>query len=91
MSTVIDRDFIKTRRQKLGLTQAEAATRAGLNAGVNPGRTWQKFESGEVYDPTVSTASAIAWVLQCAVSDFCQVKPKPAKLAPNRSNKHGRR
>lgn len=68
----LDPSKIKARREKLGLTQTEAAERAGL---LQP--NWARIEGGQHTDPTLSTALAIAKALRCKVESL--VKPSIRK------------
>jgi transcriptional regulator with XRE-family HTH domain len=55
---------IRRRRQKLGVSQSEIATRAGVHLNV-VGRT----ERG-IYNPTVMTLDAIATALDTSIVDL---------------------
>lgn len=56
----LDPSKIRTRREKLGLTQQQAAERAGL---VQP--NWAAIEAGKRLDPSLSTAERVAKALNC--------------------------
>lgn len=57
-------DYIRKRRDELGLTQAEAADKAGFpNA-----QKWSNYENGRIPDPQLSTLEAIAKALRCPVA-----------------------
>ena len=83
MALMIDGGWIQNRREDMGLTRAQAELSAGMSYSM-PGTTWRKFEVGEVRDPTVSTAAAIAFALKCHIDDFVKVGPKVAKAARKR-------
>jgi transcriptional regulator with XRE-family HTH domain len=56
-------EYIKSRREQLGLSQDEAATLAGF-----PNRQkWSQYENGRIPDPQLSTLEAIAKALRCGV------------------------
>lgn len=56
---------IRERREKLSLTQAQAATRAKM-----PPPHWSRIESGERNDPVLSTAERIAKSLECELAEI---------------------
>lgn len=56
----LDPAKIKARREKLKLSQTEAAARAGIALP-----NWHRTESGERVDPRFSTAEKIADALRC--------------------------
>lgn len=56
-------EYIRTRREQLGLTQEEAATAAGF---ANR-QKWSQYEAGRVPDPQLSTLEGIARALGCDV------------------------
>lgn len=53
---------IKARRERLKLTQDQAAERAGM-----PRPHWTRIESGNRDDPTLSTAERVAKALKCSL------------------------
>lgn len=59
----LDPTKIKSRRESLELTQAEAAEAAGM-----PRPHWTRIESGERSDPQLSTAEKVAKALRCNLS-----------------------
>jgi transcriptional regulator with XRE-family HTH domain len=57
-------DYIRQRREQLGLTQADAAKRAGF-----PNlQKWSQYETGRIPDPQLSSLEAIAKALKCGVA-----------------------
>ncbi len=57
-------EYIRQRREQLGLTHAEAAERAGF-----PNRQkWYQYEAGHIPDPQLSSLEAIAMALRCGVA-----------------------
>lgn len=56
---------IKTRREKLKMTQADAASRIGLST-----QRWSDLETGRHDNPRVKTMAAVAMVLKCKVDDL---------------------
>lgn len=54
-------DWIKARRNRLGLTLTEAARRAGMNNHVQ----WAKVENGTLRDPRLTTLLRMAKALRC--------------------------
>jgi len=60
----LDIQFIRSRRELLKLTQAEAASRAGF---PNP-QKWSQYETGRIPDPQLSSLEAIAKSLRCKVA-----------------------
>lgn len=62
----LDTEKIRTLRLALGLTQAEAAMRAGL-----PGRQrWYHLETGKLKNPTLETIERIAAALGVKAKDL---------------------
>lgn len=57
---------IRRRRKRMGLTQAEAARRAGWNSAV----VWTDIETGKRDNPTIGTVAAVAKVLGCRVDSL---------------------
>lgn len=63
---MLNANYIKQRREALGLTQQQAADAAGL-----PDRQrWHGYESGRVDNPELSTLLGMARALQCTVDDL---------------------
>lgn len=58
----LDPTKIKARRERLGLSQREAAERAGM-----PQPHWARLEAGNRSDPQLSTAEAVAKALRCSL------------------------
>lgn len=54
---------VRRRREKMGLTQAEAARAAGWKSAV----VWTDVESGKRENPSIGTVAAVAKVLGCKV------------------------
>lgn len=54
---------IRTRREKLGLTQQQAADKAGM-----PRPHWARLEAGDRPDPQLSTAEKVAHALDCSLT-----------------------
>ena len=54
---------VRARREKLKLTQQQAAKAAGL---LRP--NWARIESGNHTDPNLSTAQRIAEALKCSLA-----------------------
>tara|TARA_Y100000310_G_C20337366_1_gene648144 strand:- start:206 stop:457 length:252 start_codon:yes stop_codon:yes gene_type:complete len=59
------RPAIARRRRSLGLTQTEAAARAGM-----PQPRWSDLESGRWPNPTIATFRRAARALQCTIDDL---------------------
>lgn len=60
----LNTEYIRTRREQLGLTQAQAAERAGF-----PNlQKWSQYENGRIPDPQLSSLEAIAQALNCKVA-----------------------
>ncbi|MEM8873931.1 MAG: helix-turn-helix transcriptional regulator [Planctomycetota bacterium] len=59
---------IRTLRLRLGITQAEAARRAGMKYASQ----WSEVERGDKPDPQLSTAERIAEVLGVTVDALTQ-------------------
>jgi len=55
-------DEIRRRREKAGLTQEQAADRAGMHQPA-----WAKIELGVVANPTIDTLRRMADALGCSV------------------------
>ncbi len=60
---IVNTEEIRRRRDKLGMTQAEAAHAAGWKSAVQ----WTDVESGKRENPTIGTVAAVAKVLGCKV------------------------
>lgn len=58
-------DEIRSRREKLGLTQAAAAGRAGL---AQP--NWARLETGAIAAPRLDTLQRVAQALECQVAEL---------------------
>lgn len=57
-------EYIRQRREQLGLTQAEAAKAAGF-----PNlQKWSQYETGRIPDPQLSSLESIAKALRCSVA-----------------------
>lgn len=62
----LNTEFIRARRLKLGLTQADAAEKAGF-----PNlQKWSQIETGRIPDPQLSTLETIARVLKCKLDQL---------------------
>lgn len=61
VNSMLDREKIEARRQALGLSQAEAATKAGLASR----QVWNNIVSGRKANVTMETLSKIANALDC--------------------------
>lgn len=61
----LDAAKIRARREKLGITQGEAAERAGM-----PRPHWVRLETGGRDDPKLSTAERAAAALKCRLSSL---------------------
>jgi transcriptional regulator with XRE-family HTH domain len=62
----LNREFMRRRRKRLRLTQAQAAHLAGLaNA-----QKWSNYENGQITDPQISTLEGIARALKCKPADL---------------------
>lgn len=65
---MIDRDYIRSRREKLGISLSDAAIRAGWGYG---GRTrWHDIETGRRASLELATLEAMAQALDCAPSSL---------------------
>ena len=62
----LDPAKIRSRREKLGLTQPQAARLAGLTTWQH----WQKLELGRTPNPRADTLAAVARVLGCRAEDL---------------------
>lgn len=62
----VDRDKIRELREDLGLTQAQAAKRAGFHGH----QQWYAVESGKRLDPSVSTIQRIATALGVTIDEL---------------------
>jgi transcriptional regulator with XRE-family HTH domain len=62
----LDRQKIKALREKLGLSQAEAARRAGLSGR----QTWWHIEIGKINNPTLDTIERVAAALGVKARDL---------------------
>ena len=58
-------DFIRERRDALGLSQQEAANIAEMSVSG-----WQVIERGIIKNPTFKTAQGIARALNCSLADI---------------------
>lgn len=69
---ILNADEVRRRRLELGLTQEEAAFRAGLSAKSGPaGRSkWNDIEAGRRENLTLETLERIARALKCKPSDL---------------------
>jgi transcriptional regulator with XRE-family HTH domain len=65
---MVDRDEIKRRREKLGLTLRDAASKAGW--GETGFVRWSRLENGTPKDPALSTLESVARVLKCKLDDI---------------------
>jgi transcriptional regulator with XRE-family HTH domain len=66
MEVPLNCDKIRELREKAGLTQEEAARRAGLHTRQN----WNNIESGRRTNVTLSTLEAIAQALGVRAADL---------------------
>jgi transcriptional regulator with XRE-family HTH domain len=64
---MLDTSKVKAKRVELGLSQADAAKRAGMGGGR---QQWSNIETGAKADVTMTTLGKIARALKC----------KPAEL-----------
>lgn len=62
----VDTEEIRSRRERLGLTQLSAAKAAGWLTQ----QQWAHVENGERPDPRISTLATVARVLKCKVDDL---------------------
>lgn len=68
MAGHLDTVKMRERRESLGLSQEEAAKRAGMTAGKSQ---WNSLESGRRSDDVkISTLFAIARALECTPADL---------------------
>lgn len=74
---VLNLQFIKERRLKLGLSLARAAKRAGLPHASK----WQQIENGAIKAITVQTLSGMAKALRSHPGKLMIVKTRKKKLA----------
>lgn len=63
---MLDTDKMESRRKSLGLSQEQAALRAGLNGR----QSWQNIASGRKANVTMETLSKIAEALECDPRDL---------------------
>lgn len=64
-SGMVNGKEVKRRREKMKLTQGEAAVSVGWSA-----QRWSDFENERNPDPRVSTLAAVAKVLKCRLDDL---------------------
>ena len=64
---MLDLVKIKARRMELGLSQAEAAKRAGLGGSR---QHWSNIETGAKADVTMTTLGKLAKALRCRPADL---------------------
>jgi DNA-binding Xre family transcriptional regulator len=62
---MLDIAKIKSRREKLGITQTDAAAKAGMSR-----QRWNDIESGRKTNIELETLDAIAKVLECKPKDL---------------------
>lgn len=67
MAQELDRKKIRIMREKIGLSQSQAAKRAGFNGGA---AQWSDIENGWRANVTVYTLSQIAKALGCDARDL---------------------
>jgi transcriptional regulator with XRE-family HTH domain len=60
----INLEYIRSRREQLGLSQDAAAKLAGFSNR----QKWSNYETGQIPDPQLSTLEAIAKALRCKVA-----------------------
>ena len=60
----LNTDYIRQRREQLGLTLAQAADRAKFSNA----QKWWQYEAGRIPDPQLSSLEAIAKALRCKVA-----------------------
>jgi transcriptional regulator with XRE-family HTH domain len=70
----LNKERIKALREKLGLTQDEAARLAGFTSR----QAWNNLEGGAVPNPRADTLAKVAKALGCRMEDLLQEDP-PAK------------
>lgn len=70
----MNREEIRRRREAKGMTQGEAAIKAGW--GKTGFVRWSRLERGTPKDPAWSTMEAVAKVLRCKLDDLLSVTPK---------------
>lgn len=62
---MLDTEKIRSRRERIGLTQSEAAERAGVSR-----QRWNDVESGRKKNIELDTLDAIAKALGCKAKDL---------------------
>jgi transcriptional regulator with XRE-family HTH domain len=60
----LNAEYIRRRRDQLGLTQQQCA----VIAGFTNAQKWSNYENGRIPDPQLSTLEAIAKALRCPVA-----------------------
>lgn len=65
---MLNTEFIHSRRKALGLTQAEAAEKAGISTAVQ----WSQIETGTRQNLYPQTLQRIALALECTVDELLQ-------------------
>jgi transcriptional regulator with XRE-family HTH domain len=85
MEVIINAGRIKERRDELGLSQEEAARRAGFNSKSH----WSNVELGYRKKVSVSTLYKIALALSLRMDDLVQVSESAAKASKSRPRKKG--
>lgn len=79
-------DKVRQHRQYRGLTQPEAAARAGWRTG----QVWSKLEVRDT-DARIATVAAVAQVLTCVIDDLLvSVSARPAHKRRQRGRVQGR-
>jgi transcriptional regulator with XRE-family HTH domain len=82
-----DPNKLKQRREQTGLTQEEAAIRAGWKR-VTGRIAWAELEIGKYANPRISKLEAAAVALECLVDDLLTKAPRQKrKRSPDAGSK----
>lgn len=72
----LDCEKIRRRRERLGLTQTQAAVAAFGETKAGK-QNWSNIENGDRANPTLEVIAAVARVLRCRVRDLIADDRKP--------------
>ena len=61
----IDPEKVKKRRRELGMSQEQAAKRAGMRQ-----EQWSHYETGTTLNPRMQTLYALLFTLKCNITDL---------------------
>ena len=78
--TMLRTDEIRRRRERLGLTMAQAAERAGFKTAQH----WNSIESGWRPNIQSSSLAAVAKALECLMDDLFSLDEPDSRRKPRR-------